>query len=102
MKGRLAIEILAMLAAAALAGPGDAAAASDAAADPSAEASPVVVEVDDRGFDWADATIGAAAGFGLALLAGGGAVALGLAHDKQPDHRRAGSRGRSSSKEEER
>jgi len=94
MNGLLRTRAPAALVAAVLAAPG-AAAAADRPDDPSAQASPVVVRVDDRGFDWADAAIGAAAGFGVALLMGGGAVALGLAHDRQPHRGRDGSRGRS-------
>ncbi len=43
---------------------------------PAAEPNPVVENSPATGFDWGDAGIGAAVVAGLALLAGGGAVAL--------------------------
>ena len=44
-----------------------------------------VVRVSTTGFDWGDAAIGAAAGFGLAMLAlGGGLVVAGARRPGQP------------------
>jgi hypothetical protein len=44
---------------------------------PRHESHPLVVRVDDGGFHWGDAGIGAAAGFGAALVLSGGFVLIG-------------------------
>lgn len=53
-------------------GPGSAAAADP----PSTRTTPIVVRVDDGGFGWSDAGIGALAGAGGALVLTGGAALL--------------------------
>ena len=46
---------------------------------------PQVVRISTTGFDWGDAAIGAAAGFGLSMLAlGGGLVIAGARRPGQP------------------
>jgi len=51
----------------------------------SAESEPIVVRVDDGGFRWGDAGIGAAAGFGVALVLAG-SLALTERRDRGVDH----------------
>jgi hypothetical protein len=46
---------------------------------------PIVVRVDDRGFSWGDAGIGAAAGFGVALVLAGCLALTGM-RDRRVDH----------------
>ena len=49
------------------------------------EPEPIVVRVDDGGFRWGDAGIGAAAGFGVALVLAG-SLALTGQRDRGVDH----------------
>jgi hypothetical protein len=49
------------------------------------EPEPIVVRVDDRGFRWGDAGIGATAGFGVALVLVG-SLALSGRRDRGIDH----------------
>ncbi len=51
--------------------------ASGNSAQPKKPADPIVVHVDDRGFHWGDAAIGAAAGFGVALVLAGSLALIG-------------------------
>ena len=59
--------------------------------------SPIVVEVRDDGFDWADAGIGGAGVLGLVLAGAGAALIVRRQNEpaprKQPDLGRSGSRG---------
>ena len=48
---------------------------------------PIVVRVDDRGFGWTDAAIGAVAGIGATLVTAGG-VALVRLQRPTPSHER--------------
>jgi hypothetical protein len=52
-------------------------AAHDGAAAPMPNHAPLVVRVDDGGFCWGDAGIGAAAGFGVGLVLSGSLVLAG-------------------------
>ena len=79
-------RILPALVATGLAGAGTAAAAEQAR--PGPERSPVIVKVDDGGFEWADAAIGAGAALGVGLLAGGVAIVLRAAPESQRKARR--------------
>jgi len=49
------------------------------------ESEPIVVRVDDGGFRWGDAGLGAAAGFGVALVLAG-SLALTGHRDRGVDH----------------
>ena len=57
------------------------------------ERRPVVVEVRDRGFDWADAAIGAAGALGLVAAGAGATLVLRRGDDPQA-HRGAAGRAR--------
>jgi hypothetical protein len=58
----------------------------DSAAAHSKAATPLVrpVSVQSRSFDWTDAGIGAAAGAGVAVLAGGAILLVGRTRSQQP------------------
>jgi hypothetical protein len=57
-----------------------------------AASEPIVVRVDDGGFRWGDAGIGAAAGFGVALVLAG-SLALAGRRDRGVDHPVSGREG---------